>query len=117
MCEVCVEAKGCRKNMRVIFVEKSDLIGRVGYVRHRVTSVQGLLRDDGFVAVRSGIRVAPCLRDGGEFRLLYGCKTKRTERCITETAPNFSQRCANGYILLYSHARERKIKEEYKDGS
>lgn len=24
MCEVCVEAKGCRKNMRVIFVEKSE---------------------------------------------------------------------------------------------
>ena len=108
MCEVCVEAKGCRKNMRVIFVEKSDLIGRVGYVRHRVTSVQRLLRDDGFVAVRSGIRVAPCLRDGGEFRLLYGCKTKRTERCITKSAPNFSNAMRNDYILYYSHARERK---------
>ena len=69
MCEECVEAKGCRKNMRVIFVEKSDLIGRVGYVRHRVTLVQRLLRGDGFVAVRSGIRVAPCLRDGGEWRV------------------------------------------------
>ena len=55
--------------MQVIFVEKSDLIGRVGYVRHRAAPVQGLLRDDGFVAVRSGIRVAPCLRDGGEWRV------------------------------------------------
>ena len=69
MCEECVEAKGCRKNMRVIFVEKSDLIGRVGYVRYRAASVQRLLRDDGFVAVRSGIRVAPFLRDGGEWRV------------------------------------------------
>ena len=69
MCEDCVEAKGCRRNVRVIFVEKSDLIGRVDYVRHRAASVQRLLRDDGFVAVRSGIRVAPCLRDGGEWRV------------------------------------------------
>ena len=45
------------------------MIGRVGYVRHRVTLVRRLLRDDGFVAVRSGIRVAPFLRDGDEWRV------------------------------------------------
>lgn len=113
MCEECVEAKGCRKNMRVIFVEKSDWIGRVGSIRHRVAHVRGCFAatalqpyDPEFALRRACVTAAI-----GEFRLLYGCKTKRTERCIMESAPNFSNAMRNVYINIFARTRE-KNKEE-----